>query len=140
MTEKTGKPERPESWKDRRVGTTGSWNDWRVGTTGKLERLESWNDRKAGTTGELERPESRNNLTTIGGTLPAAPIINVKLTISTNNKIIFCLQYMGARWYWCNSRSSDMFAAHCLFSRTLPDNLAAESGKGTVFFSRWQSN
>jgi hypothetical protein len=27
-----------------------------------------------------------------------------------------------------------MFAAHCLFSRTLPENLAAGSGNGTVFF------
>jgi hypothetical protein len=114
MTERTAKRERPESWNDWRVGTTGklerleSWNDRKAGTTGELERPESWNGWRVGTTGKLERPESWNNWNdhnvchTIGGTLPVAPIGNEKITISTNNKIFLS----AASIHWCKMVSS----------------------------------
>jgi hypothetical protein len=49
-------------------------------------------------------------------------------------------KYIGAKWsVVCTNvlvhylKGSFMFLSHCLFVRTLPINLAGESGKGNIF-------
>jgi hypothetical protein len=69
------------------------------------------------------------------------PIGKELQTGRTNNHISRIFFMLAAPIYWWDMVSStNVLAAHCLFSRPLPIQSAVASGKGNIFNTRWWQN